>query len=446
MSRPSNGEPMPRSHRDCGCPPAGGLSRRGFLRGMTAAGALTALASPVLSTRVAFAADGTYSGDTIIVLSLRGGFDGLNAVVPYGDPDYLRARPDLAIPTSALLEPTGMFGLHPAMAALVPHWRDGSFGVVHAVGHPDRSRSHFQAMGEMERAAPGSSVRTGWLDRVVGLQATGTIFRAVSMGGGNPPQAFVGPAPEVAFSDLNSFVMAADSDDPVALARWARTLRAMQEGASPAQSVPAAQALQAVGTATRLRDPGGEYPVSIAPYRSDSDLHKALRDVAKLIKAGVGMRVVTVDYGDWDMHEGMGRHDQADGWLRLKLEELSTALVAFASDLGAARMASVTLVTLSEFGRRVQQNESMGVDHGHGNAVMVFGGGAVGGRVHLAGGRWPGLSPAALDDGDLKGTLDYRLVLAELLTRRARMTSGQLAAVLPGVTPATLGIFKNLGT
>ena len=154
----------------CGCPheqPAG-LSRRRLLGAAGAAAALGVvggLVGDTASTRLAFAGT-AYTGDVLLVLSLRGGFDGLSAVVPAADPHYAGARPGIGIPTGALLPLDATFGLHPALAPLKPFWDAGSLAAVHAAGQPDPTRSHFQAMEAMERAAPGASVRTGWLDRV----------------------------------------------------------------------------------------------------------------------------------------------------------------------------------------------------------------------------------------------------------------------------------------
>jgi len=146
--------------------------------------------------------------------------------------------------------------------------------------------------------------------------------------------------------------------------------------------------------------------------------------------------VACVDEGDWDMHAGMGTADT--GWMFDHLTDLAQALAAFATDLGPL-MDGVTVVTLSEFGRRVAENGSGGVDHGHGNAVLMLGGGIDGGKVH---GRWPGLDEAALVDGDLAGTTDYRSVLGEILTKRCG--AGSLAQVFPGFSGTPLGVAKPL--
>jgi uncharacterized protein (DUF1501 family) len=166
--------------KDCGCPEDGprGLSRRGFLGAAAAAGALGAMSTIVGefgSMQLAYAGAG-YTGDVLVVVSLRGGFDGLSAIVPAADPNYYAARPNIGIPSARLIPLDATFGMHPAMAPLKPLWDAGTFGVVHAVGQADPTRSHFDAMDQMERAAPGSSLRTGWINRMVGLTGSGSTF------------------------------------------------------------------------------------------------------------------------------------------------------------------------------------------------------------------------------------------------------------------------------
>ena len=162
-------------------------------------------------------------------------------------------------------------------------------------------------------------------------------------------------------------------------------------------------------------------------------LGDALADIARLIKADVGLQVAAIDYGDWDMHVDLGAFD--NGWMHDHLTELSSALAAFATDLGAGGMNDVTLVTLTEFGRRAEENGSGGVDHGFGQAVLLLGGGVRGGAVH---GQWPGLADADLIDGDLNGVNDYRKVLAELLEKRCE--AGSVSDVFPGLDGDRLDI------
>jgi uncharacterized protein (DUF1501 family) len=414
----------------CGCPDTDGLSRRSFLKGAAAVGVMAGFASETLATRLAFASS-PYDGDVLVVLSLRGGFDGLNAIVPAADPNYATWRPNVGIPQGTLLQLDGMFGMHPAMAPLKPLWDAGTFGVVHAVGQEQPNRSHFSAMEELERAAPGSSMRTGWLDRVLGDRGTGTAFQGMQLGSSMAAPAFRGPSPELAMWSVDSFGLDA-AWDAEQRGLWDAALRGLHTGAPDALKAPAKAALGALNTTSALQD-AGYTPENGAAY-PDSDLGNALSDVARLIKANVGLQVAAVDYGDWDMHAGMGGPN--NGWMHDHLTELSRAMSAFAGDLGPD-LANVTLVTLTEFGRRVQENGSGGTDHGFGQVVLMLGGGVQGGVVH---GTWPGLAEGDLIDGDLNGLNDYRLVLAEILEKRCG--AGTVGGIFPGISSDRLGVVR----
>lgn len=428
--RPRSGTDDAPRLKACGCPETGGLTRRGFLKGAATAGLLAGLASETLATRLAFAAS-PYDGDVLVVLSLRGGFDGLNAIVPTADPNYTTWRPNVGIPQSTLLQLDGMFGMHPAMAPLKPLWDAGTFGVVHAVGQEQPNRSHFSAMEELERAAPGTSMRTGWLDRVLGVRGPGTVFQGMQIGSGMPAPAFLGRNPELAMWSVDSFGLDA-AWDAEQRGLWDAALRGLHTGAPDALRAPASAALGALNTTAALQET--DYvPENGAAY-PDSNLGAALSDVARLIKANVGLQVAAVDYGDWDMHAGMGGPD--NGWMHDHLTELSNAMSAFATDLGPG-LANVTLVTLTEFGRRVQENGSGGTDHGFGQVVLMLGGGVQGGAVH---GTWPGLAESDLVDGDLNGLNDYRLVLAEILEKRCGASS--VGQIFPGIPQDRLGVVR----
>jgi uncharacterized protein (DUF1501 family) len=419
---------MTTTAQQCGCPDYG-MSRRAFLGRLGAVGTLAGLTSAGLSTQMAFAAE-PYSGDVLVVLSLRGGFDGLNTIVPTGDPRYAEVRPSIKIPQNALLPLDAMFGMHPAMQPLMPWWNAGTFGAVQAVGMTNQTRSHFEAMEEMERAAPGSSMRTGWLDRTLGLRDAGTAFQAVQMGSSLPASAFRGPSPELAMWSVNDFELSG-AWDQVERQRWTAALTDLHDGAPAMVGAPASTTLSALADAARMQDagyvPDADYP--------DSDLGRALRDVARVIKADVGLQVAAVDYGDWDMHVDMGTVDA--GWLTDKLGELASSMAAFATDLGG-RFADVTIVTLTEFGRSLVENGSGGVDHGHGQAVLLLGGGVQGGQVH---GTWPTLEDDALAGGDLAGSTDYRQILAEILEKRCQ--GSQMSTVFPDLTADRLGVVKT---
>ena len=415
--------------KPCGCPELPGISRRSFLKAAGTAGVVAGLATEGMFTRLAFAA-GPYTGDVLVVLSFRGGMDGLQAFVPTGDPNYVQLRPSLAIPQNQLLPMDGMFGMHPAMGSLYPFYQSGDLGVVQAVGMAEPNRSHFSAMEEMERAAPGSPVRTGWLDRVLGLRDPGLPFQATQMGSNSAAAAFLGPAPELAMWSIDSFNLDG-ADGGTEAARWDTGLRAVHQGAPDVVAAPALTALDALTTASSL-GLARNYVTGNGAVYPDSGLADALRDVARLIRGGVGLQVAAIDYGDWDMHEGQGVFaDGTAGWMYGHLTELSDALAAFATDLGGL-MNGVTLVSLTEFGRTARENGSYGTDHGYGQAVMLLGGGVKGGQVH---GVWPGLADEDLfDGGDLASTTDYRNLLAEILEKRCGASAGDIAHVFPQIT------------
>ncbi|BCJ56567.1 hypothetical protein Asp14428_80420 [Actinoplanes sp. NBRC 14428] len=414
----------------CGCDEIKTLTRRGVLgRGLAAgaAGALAGLAGEGLSTQLAFAA-GTYTGDTLVVLSLRGGFDGLSAIAPIGDADYYRARPSIALPKSQAIGGNAMFGLHPALAPLLPLWKNGSLAAVHAVGQPNPTRSHFAAMEEMERAAAGTSVRSGWLDRMLGVSGATGPLAGVSLGSAMPARLLAGPAADISMPAIDGFTVAGES----AKRPMAAALRRMYQSAPDQLAAPALAAHSAL-TATASVRATPYTPANGAVYPK-TPLGTALRDVARLVKARAGLVAAAVDSGDWDMHEGLGTAVKGQRMYD-NLAATANALAAFAADLGPDGMASVTVVTVSEFGRRVAENASKGVDHGHGNAMLLLGGGVRGGTVYA---NWPGLAPGALIDGDLAATTDYRAVIGEILQKRCGF--GSLTDVFPGVTPASFGL------
>jgi uncharacterized protein (DUF1501 family) len=388
-------------------------------------GAVAGLTGAMLSTKLAFAAGNRPGGDVFVLLSLRGGFDGLSAVVPAGDAAYYQARPGIAVPKAKLIGGDRHFGLHPALAPLLPFWKSGKLGAVHAVGMPAPNRSHFAAMEELERAAPGTSTRTGWLDRMTGGLGVTDPFGAVSVGQARPARVLDGPAPNVGLRSVDSFVLNGEADTkPIAA-----TMAALWADAPTGLGGPATQLLGALDTAKTVQA-AGYTPENGAVY-PDTELGQALLDVARLIKADVGLATATVDVGDWDMHENLNRK------MPQQLADFAAALAAFATDLGPDGLGRVTLVTISEFGRRVAENGSGGLDHGYGNAMFVLGGHVNGGRVH---GRWPGLDAGKLVGGDLAVTTDYRAVIGEVL--RTRCGVNDLASVFPGVRPSSLGLFR----
>lgn len=429
-------DPIP--DRPCGCPESRAqlLSRRTVLRaGALGAGSLAATATfggafGDTFREVAYGAE--RGGNVVVVLSMRGGADGLSLVVPRGtDHDLLTtARPATVVPEAALVGGDTGFGLHPAFGPLVPMWTQGRFGAVHAVGLPAPNRSHFAAMAEIEEARPGSTTRVGWINRVVGLDRAAPPETAVQVGGALLPTSMVGPAQTLGAPTVKDLDLGALGDTA---ARRRAGLRQLWAGRSDTLATSVRSTLD---TTARLSTLAASADTAVHADRyPDGALRDVLANTAALIRADVGTRVVTIDYGDWDMHTGMVARDAdpSQGWMHDQVAHLAASLAAFFADLGTAA-SRVTVVTLSEFGRRVAANADRGHDHGYGNVMLLLGAGVRGGTVH---GRWPGL--AALEDGDLAVRQDFRSVLWEVLSTRFPDIGGRRSAVFPGLVPEVLG-------
>ncbi len=402
------------------------MSRRSLLRGALALGG----ASTLIGTAVVSAsASSVVSADSVlVVLSLRGAADGMSLVVPHGDPVYYQARPRIAIPAASLLAPDPMFGLHPSLAPLLPLWDAGRLAAVHATGLPAPNRSHFSAMAELEDADPGSSKRVGWLNRLVGTRFDGSPLQGVGVVSGPPPTALVGPVPLMTVGSIADMTIAGDDQwdtDPAGKRR--RSLQTLWGS----DTSPLGQAMRSTLQATTDFTPVLATADHTASY-GDSDLGRALSEVARVIRGDVGVEVLTVDQGDWDMHTGLGNLQW--GQMLKNAGDLATAVAAFFGDLGT-QADKVTLVALSEFGRRVAENDNWGLDHGYGNVMFVAGAGVKGGSYY---GTWPGLTDSL--DADLLVTTDYRSVLAEVVSTRF---GGSTASVFPGFTTQHVGVMQG---
>jgi uncharacterized protein (DUF1501 family) len=401
-----------------------GFTRRKVLAGAGAVGC-AALGTQLVTTRVAFG-DPATTKRTLVVVFLRGGMDGLSVVVPAGDPNLMRARPTIVVPGAALIPAGRGFGLHPSLKPLQPLWDGGQLAAVHAVASPDASRSHFQAQDCLERGAASLSVHSGWLDRLLAAMGPGTTFRAVAEGNAMP-RSLVGEQDKLVLDGIQQFRL--NGSDPVRPATL-QALSALYTGLDHPLAVQAKVTLQALDAARKLS--GGAYN-GTAKYPGGG-FSDGLHDIARMIKAQVGLRVAALDLGGWDMHTDIGKVD--NGGMTNHLKDLAEPLAAFAADLGPL-LADVTLVTMSEFGRRVAENGNAGTDHGHGGVMLVMGGGLNGGAVH---GAWPSLAPSALDQGDLAGANDYRDVLAEVLA--VRFGVGNVADIFPGHPYKRLGVMR----
>ena len=408
------------------------LSRRRFLQGVTAAGAAgmtTSLFGDALR-QTSFAA--TTGGNVLVVISLRGGIDGLGVVVPHGDPAYSAGRPRIAVPRQSLLAQDAMFGLHPRMKPLEWMFNQGELAAVHAVGMVRPNRSHFMAMEEVEDADPTSSVRRGWVNRMIGADSNASPTEAVHFTSPIVPTMLVGPAPTLSADRLERIVLAGSQG------KWAgRRRKQLSTIWGPATGALGAAGRSALTTVDKVNPIVRTKYVPKFKYPTDwpaTGLSNALKDTAQLIKANVGTEVVSIDYGSWDLHSDYGTLDY--GQMQSKIGGFAASLNAFMRDLGPLR-SRVTVVTISEFGRRVAENGNHGLDHGWGNMMLVAGGGVRGGRYY---GNWPGLGPTKLVDGDLQVTTDYRDVLGEVVTRR--FPGRSIAKVFPGLSHRPIGVMR----
>ena len=409
-----------------------GASRRNFLKAVAGGGSLL-LARSLFPTLpfVAFAQT-PREVDTLVVVFLRGGMDGLSAVVPVGEgAAFYDRRRATAIPEGQVLDLDGFFGFHPALAPLHEVYRGGRLAVVHAAGSPDPSRSHFDAMEYMERGTPGVRVtETGWLARHLRSVpwTNGSPFRAIAMGT-MLPSSLRGPEPALALPSLDGFDLSVPDHQRPELERGLRELyRNVGEGSAFDRE---AESLFAAMRELRLLAADRTPPRAGAAY-PETPFGSALRQVAQLIRADVGLEVACVDLGGWDTHEAQGG---VDGPMATLLAELGVGLAAFHHDL-EDRSDRLTVVTMSEFGRMLNENGSAGTDHGRGGSMWVMGGGVQGG-VHAA---WPTLAPDALDDGDLAITTDFRDVLSEILVQRLHNPAVDL--VFPGYRATYRGILR----
>lgn len=401
------------------------LDRRRFLAGLAGAGAAGAVTSVFGDAVRQTSYASTAGGNVLVVISFRGGIDGLGLVVPHGDPAYAAARPTIRIPAASVVAGDAMFGLHPEMKPLAWAFEAGELAAVHAVGMPAPNRSHFSAMEQVEDADPTSSERRGWINRMVGLDRGADPLEAVHLGSGIAPTSLAGRAPHVAAGRLGDIGLVG-ADRSTDRRRRNRQLRTMWHGvpgplgAAARSTLATARRASAVAASSYQPGNGVTYPTAWP----GKDLGLALQDTAQLIRADLGTEVVSIDFGSWDMHADYGT--VAGGDMTRMVRAFAQALDAFLRDLGPLR-SRVTVATISEFGRRVAENGNRGLDHGWGNAMLLAGGGVRGGQYH---GTWPGLGAGKLVAGDLAVTTDYRDVLGEVVARR--FPDRSVATVFPG--------------
>lgn len=404
-------------------------SRRVFLK--NGAFALVSLGfapgfAPSFLARTAFAAGTGSRAKRLIAVFQRGAVDGLSMIVPYGDADYYRARPTIAIGRpdrggqDVALDLDGFFGLNPRLSPLKPFWEGRELAIVHACGSPDSTRSHFDAQDYMETGTPGvKSTSDGWLNRYLQARKVEqeSAFRAVALSQ-QLPRALQGRAPALAMPEVSQFGIRPGSSGAVSAgfeAQYASAGDRVLNGVGR-KAFDAMKALRTADPSRYRPDHGAEYPRS--PFG------QALMQIAQLTKADLGLEVAFADLGGWDTHVNQG---SAQGQLAARLDDFARSIAALIVDLGD-RMADTVVLTMSEFGRAVGENGNRGTDHGHGNAMMAIGGGVRGGRVY---GRWPGLAAdRRFERRDLAVTTDFRDVFGEIVVRHLGLSDPR--PIFPG--------------
>ena len=388
------------------------MNRRFFLKSGGLALASFA-ASPSFLLRAA-AQEKKTGKPIVIAVFQRGAADGISMVVPFGDPHYKSVRQQTAI--TAPIDLDGFFGLHPTLSSLKPIYDAGHLAAVHAVGSPDNTRSHFDAQDYMESGAPGNkSIADGWMNRYLQAQpnASPSPFRAVGFGT-NVPRSLMGDAPAVAMTRISDF--------------------GVRAGANAFEALYGSETFDAVNLLKKANPQ--QCPVANDASYPATPFGQSLLQVAQLIKADIGLELAFVDVGGWDTHANQGSDS---GQLANRLTEFGQGLSALYRDLGD-RMENIVVVTMTEFGRSIQQNGSGGTDHGHASSLFVLGGPVQGGKVY---GSWPGLAPEQLHEGrDLALTTDFRDLFSEILGRH--MGATDTARVFPGFRPGKrLGVIRG---
>lgn len=403
------------------------LSRRSLLKSASTGAALSALA-PGLSA--CFAADQSAQRDILVVVFLRFGSDGLTMIAPAEDPEYRRMRPTIGI--AAAGEGAGLplgtldgvpFYMHPSAPELKALFDAGRLAVVHAAGLPTDTRSHFESQNMMERGVTegDAPILGGWLARHLAarkleLPDLGAVSSAPDIH--TPLQGIKGVA---AIRDVRNFtVLGGDYNLQV--------IEKLNAGGDP-------HSVSARATVNMIRSVQaglGRLPAETPVSYPAGGFAASLRSLADIIKMNVGLEVATVDFAGWDHHYNM------NSYFPPATRHLSQSLAAFWNDLQAVQH-RLTIVTMTEFGRRLEENTAGGTDHGAASFMFLLGGGVNGGRIF---GEWPGLRPTDLREGDLRVTTDVRQVLQEILvTRRGE---DNLRSIFPTLDYQPRGVFRSL--
>ncbi len=376
----------------------------------------------------------------LVCIFQRGAMDGLMAVTPFTD-EYLKAaRPTLIMSAakdqsrSPLIDLDGRFGLHPAMKVLEPFFREKRLAIVHGIGSPNSTRSHFDAQDYMESGTPfNKGTSSGWLNRAVGLLGhDATPFRAVSLTS-SMPRSFYGDNPSVAISNLQDFAIQMRGN-PMGANIAARSFEDLYDKTASGllketgkESFDAVKMIQKTDVKNYKPENNAAYP--------NTALGNSLKQIAQLIKMDVGLEVAFAESGGWDTHFNQGAEQ---GVFARNVSDLSNSITAFWTDMSALQD-DVTVMSMTEFGRTVRQNGTGGTDHGRGSCNFILGNDVNGGMVH---GIVKPLAVENLEDGrDLAVTTDFRAVFSEVADKHLKINSDNV--LFPDWKGTKIGVMKS---
>ncbi len=427
-------------HANCGCQEYNALSRRNFIVN-TAGAAILAGTMPEWLPRVVLAQSAS-TRDVIVYIFQRGGADALSLCVPWGDSNYYAGRATIALPrpdSSATVKATAldtqMWGLAPSMLGLLPAYQSGELLLIQGAGLSYASRSHFDAQRFIEVGkAADPTISTGWLGRhlaTVPPLKTAAALRALAIAQGTP-RALQGAPKSLPIPDPTNFALGGNTATRAQRQAWLNADYNVTE--EPLRS----SALDAAATISLLASLNvGAYAPSNGATYPNSSFGRALKAAAALIKADVGVEAIQVDIGGWDTHQA---ENPLNGQMATLMTDYANSLGAFWADvLQGNGTYSVTLVSMSEFGRNVRENGSQGTDHGRGSCMFVMGKQVTGGRVMTK--NWQPLARENLTDGqDVPVNIDHRDVLAEIVSKR--LLNPNLDVIFPSYTPTFQGVTK----
>ncbi|MBV1873737.1 MAG: DUF1501 domain-containing protein [Gammaproteobacteria bacterium] len=410
------------------------MKRRNFIKSLLALPALATLNRGLIPT-----ARAASTNATLLVVFQRGGCDGLNTIVPFGDPDYRQLRPNIGIAepdtlnAASAIDLNGFFGLHPAMAALAPIYASGQLAIMPATHYDNSSHSHFDSQARIEAGANGAY--DGWLNRYLTATTSGGDFQGVAFGT-QTPASMRGPAPVSTIATLGS-----SGGLPAGYeTQLQENLLAVNSQSVLAEEVNRARLHQSGLTALDVMAISASFDVDnyIPQYGAtypDSSFGRHMAQAAQLIKAGLGTDIITVDIGGWDTHANQGGGD-ANGQQASRLADFAEGLAAFHYDMTDYRN-QVMVSTMTEFGRTAKENASFGTDHGNASAWMAMGN--LEGSIY---GDWPGLTSDDLVGGRfLAHSIDHRDIMAELLSYHLGVSD--LATLLPGHSYTPVGFLAG---